>query len=117
MVMLKQKAYLFMLRFREAWIACLTCMVKGDFSTLTISHALTAAKTGSIAGVAFVLLSFVKNLKDNKWAIVWSVSVLTMVADYIVHPTHFGTELTEALTTGICAGIIAYFMMKYVDPK
>ncbi len=111
------KFKLFCMRFREAWLACMVCMVQGDLTVLTVNHALTASKTGSIAGAAFVLLSSFRDLHKNKWAVVWLISVLTMIADYIVHPTHFGPEIAEAVTTGLVSGLIAYFMMRYVDAK
>ena len=114
---IQMKFKLFCMRFREAWLACMICMVQGDLTVISVNHALTASKTGGIAGIAFVILSNFRNLHKNKWAVVWSISVLTMLADYMVHPTHFGPEMAEAVTTGLVSGLIAYFMMRYVDAK
>lgn len=112
---LRNKTKLFLKRFREAWTACLLCMVQGDLTVLTVSHALTASKTGTIAGLAFVILSFSKLLKDDKMTITITIGLLTVVADYLIHPTHFGPSLAEAVCTGVGAALIAYLMIKYVD--
>jgi len=115
--MLVNKSRLFLKRFREAWTSCLLFMVQGDVTALTVGHALTASKTGAIAGLAFVLLSFSKILKDDKMTITITIGVLTMMADYLIHPTHFGPELAEAVCTGVGAAVIAYLMIKYIDKK
>lgn len=115
--MLLDKSRLFLKRFREAWTSCLLFMVQGDVTALTVNHALTASKTGAIAGLAFVLLSFSKILKDDKMTITITIGVLTMMADYLIHPTHFGPELAEAVCTGVGAAVIAYLMIKYIDKK
>lgn len=111
------KAMLFIKRFREAWISCMLFMVQGNLTALTIGHALTAAKTGAIAGLAFVLLSFSKHLKDDKMTVTATIGVLTTIADYITHPTHFGENIAEAVCTGVGAAVIAYLMIKYVDKQ
>ena len=92
-------------------------MVQGDLTVISLSHAVTAAKTGSIAGLSFVALSFHKKLEGNIWLATWSIGVLTAAADYIVHPTHFGPELAEALCTGVAAGALGFCMMLWVDKK
>jgi len=108
---------IFLQRFREAWLACILCMVQGDLTVVSIGHALTAAKTGAIAGVAFVVCSFWTKVKDNLWVTTWLVGVLTALADYLVHPTHFGGDWTEAVVTGVAASSLCFFMVRYVDPK
>ena len=112
---LRNKTKLFLKRFREAWTSCLLFMVQGDLTAITISHALTASKTGIISGLAFVILSFSKLLKDDKMTITITIGLLTMVADYLIHPTHLGPSLAEAVCTGVGAALIAYLMIKYVD--
>lgn len=113
-VALYKKYILFLQRFKEAWLACLLCMVQGDLTVLTVNHAITAAKTGSIAGITFVALSFSKKLEGNIWLSTWTIGVLTAAADYFVHPTHFGPDLTEALVTGVAAGALGFCMMLWV---
>jgi Ca2+/Na+ antiporter len=114
---LKSKSKLFLKRFREAWTSCLLFMVQGDLTAITIGHVLTASKTVIIAGLAFVILSFSKILKDDKMTITITIGILTMIADYMIHPTHFGPSLAEAVCTGVGAAVIAYLMIKYVDKK
>ena len=77
-------------------------MVQGDVTALTISHAITASKTGALAGLGFVIAVYVcKN--ENKWVGVWLTGVATMLADLVIHPSHFGPSWAEATVTGIGA--------------
>ena len=92
-------------KFSQAWTACMLCMVQGDLTVLTLSHALTASKTGTLAGVAYVATSLLTKV-DNKWFAVWLTGVLTMLADIVVHPTHFGDNWMEAACTGLGAAIL-----------
>ena len=92
-------------KFSQAWTACLLCMVQGDLTVISLQHALTASKTGAIAGLAYVLTSYLTKV-DNKWFAVWLTGALTMLADIIVHPTHFGANWMEAACTGLGAAIL-----------
>ena len=89
-------------KFGQAWTACMVCMVQGDLTVLNINHALTASKTGALAGIGFVLAVYVFKNK-NKWAGVWLTGLATMLADLVIHPTHFGPWWAEAAATGIGA--------------
>ncbi len=92
-------------KFSQAWTACMLCMVQGDLTVLTLSHAMTAAKTGSLAGLAFVFTAYFTAI-NNKWFAAWLTGILTMVADIVVHPTHFGDNWMEAACTGLGAAIL-----------
>ena len=81
------------------------CMVQGDLTVLTFNHALTASKTGAIAGLAYVLTAYFTKI-DNKWFAVWLTGALTMLADIVAHPTHFGANWMEAACTGLGAAIL-----------
>lgn len=81
------------------------CMVQGDLTVISINHALTATKTGTLAGLAFVLTAYFATV-DNKWFAVWLTGILTMLADIISHPTHFGDNWVEAAVTGLGAAIL-----------
>lgn len=81
------------------------CMVQGDLTVLSLGHALTASKTGALAGLAYVLTSYFTKV-DNKWFAIWLTGVLTMVADIVAHPTHFGDNWVEAACTGLGAAIL-----------
>ena len=100
---------LFLRKFSEAWTSCALCMVQGDLSVFTIKHALIAGKTGLIAGLLVVLTSYVQRL-DNKWLLAWMTGVMTSIADFIIHPTHFGDRWVEAVVTGIGAGILSIIL-------
>ena len=92
-------------KFAEAWTACMISMVQGDVTVLTLSHAFTASKTGILTGVAMVVASFLP--WDNKWVGIFLTGIFTMIADIIVHPTHFGPEWLEAVCTGFGAMMLA----------
>ena len=101
-------------KFSEAWTACMFCMVQGDLSVLTINHALTASKTGTLAGIAFVITSSFAAI-NNKWANAWLTGVLTMAADIVAHPTHFGDQWVEAACTGLGAAMLCYLLERKVS--
>jgi len=102
--MLNHKINLGIHKFSLAWIACMICMIQGDLSVISLDHAITASKTGSLAAIAFVACSFLPFKSDL--AAYWLVGVLTALADFIVHPTHFGPEWAEAALTGAVAVFI-----------
>ena len=105
---LKKSAIQFTQKFSKAWTACAVAMVEGDLTVFTVSHAITAAKTGTMSGLAALALwLFFKS--DNKWFHVFTLGLATTVSDIMVHPTHFGEHaMTEAVVTGIGAGVLAY---------
>lgn len=113
--MIKEKTQLMLQKFVEAFTACALCMVQGDLSVFTLKHALTAAKTGGIAGFAFVIISC--TAIKNKLAPVWLTGVLTACADIMVHPTHFGPWYAEAITTGVVAAFLAFVFTKIGERK
>jgi hypothetical protein len=98
----------FVRRLTEAGPACLLTMVQGNVAAITPEHWLVALKTGGLAGLGAVLVSFIPNeeLRENKYLVAGIVGFCTAVADFIVHPTHFGGEHTEALVTGVAAGLL-----------
>ena len=108
--MLREKINILIEKFTEAWTACMICMVQGDLSVLTLSHAYTASHTGIIAGIALVAASFLPY--KNAWIGIFLTGVFTSIADIMVHPTHFGTEFTESIVTGIGAMGLAILFHK-----
>jgi hypothetical protein len=99
--MLREKINILIEKFTESWTACMVCMVQGDLSVLTLNHAYTASHTGVIAGIALVISSFLPY--KNAWIGIFLTGVFTSIADILVHPSHFGTEFTESIVTGIGA--------------
>ena len=84
------------------------CMVQGDLSVLSLYHAFTASKTGALTGLAYALVSFTGKDPKSTFLAAWLTGVLTMGADLLNHPTHFGPEWMEALCTGLGAAVLLY---------
>ena len=99
-------------KFLQAWSACMLCMVQGDLSVLSASHALTASKTGALAGAVYCVTALGGNQPRGSWYPVWLTGVVTMVADIAAHPTHFGSHWTEAFCTGAGAAGICFIWEK-----
>jgi hypothetical protein len=106
--MFKDKFEIFARRVSEATPSCLMMMVQGNVMSLTFSHWLKAMQVGVLTGAMAVLVSLSgrKELQENKFVIAGLTGFLTAVADFMTHPTHFGGPTTEAITTGIAAGLL-----------
>ena len=109
--MFREKLKLLAEKFGEAWTACMVCMVQGDLTVLTLNHAYTASETGIIAGTAIVISSYWDKV-NHKYGLIWMTGILTAMADFIVHPTHFGPDWAEAVITGIGSGLLAWVLEK-----
>ena len=95
-------------KFIQAWSACMICMVQGDLSVISWSHALTASKTGILTGLSFWLTTLGDGQPKGRWYPAWVTGVLTMVSDIVVHPTHFGDQWVEAACTGLGAAVLCF---------
>lgn len=84
------------------------CMTQGDLSVVTWDHAFTASKTGILTGFAYWLTIKGDGVPKSKYAASWLTGVLTMVADIVVHPSHFGEQWVEAFLTGAFAACLCY---------
>jgi len=93
-------------KFAQTWIACAMAMVQGDLSVFTVKHALIAAKTGILSALVILSIALIFG-RVNRWVMVWALGAATMVADLIIHPTHFGPIWMEALVTSIGAMLLA----------
>lgn len=105
---LRQKIRLFLTRLAQASTACLLVMVGGDITALSVSHWLIALKTGSVSAGLFVLLSLTPlgRFVTNGLATAILITLVTTLADYVVHPGHFSVQSLEAIVTGLGAGAI-----------
>jgi len=101
---------LFSEKFSEAWTSCMFFMVQGNVASLTIEHAFIASQTGALTGLALVVTSLF-HLEDNRVINAGMTGILTMIADMIVHPTHFGAFWTEAAMTGLGAYMLAFIYL------
>ena len=91
----------------ESTAACLLVMVQGNILVgLTGAHLFIAAQTGIAAGAFAFLVGWL--VQANKyWAMPLLLGVCTAVVDYYVHPGSFGSFATEAVVTGLVAGLIS----------
>jgi len=89
--------------------ACLMLMVQGNVLALALMHWMTALKTAGVVGVLLVALSFsakTKAISDNKYSMSGMVALVTTLVDFNMHPSNYSGETTEALMTGIAAGLL-----------
>ena len=112
---IKRAGQCFPERFTEAWLSCLLVMVQGDVLALTLKHSIVAAKTGLLAaiGSAFCVLVIGRPTQTQN-AI--AIGAFTAIADYIVHPTHFGPHWAEAVVTGVGASVLA-LLVDYIRKR
>ena len=110
---IKQKYLLWQRKFSEAWLSCVTCMVGGDFTVVSWKHALVASETGLWAGIGVVIASFHTKL-NNRWVVAWITGVMTTIADFVTHATHYGEHWHEAVLTGVGAGVLSLLLSIYL---
>ena len=114
--MLKEKWEIFYQKVGEVTPACLLMMVQGNVAAITIGHFIKAFTTGGTTALAMIALSFISTNKDfykNKYLLAGLTGFVTMVVDLMVHPSHFGGESTEAIATGLAAGVLCLIMSKF----
>jgi len=105
---------IFLKRLSESTTSCMVLMTQGNLTAITLGHWAKALQVGVIASIATVALVIYgnKNLSDNKFAMAGAIGFFTAVADMMTHPTHFGGPSTEAIVTGIGAGLLCLAMSK-----
>jgi len=105
---MKDKFKILWRRIVEATSSCLIMMTQGNVLAITIGHWLTALKTGFLTGIMAVAVAIFGNQKmqDNKFVVAGITGFLTAIADLVIHPSHFGGANTEAIVTGIGAGLL-----------
>lgn len=105
--MIKQKFDIFWKRIVEATSSCLLMMTQGNLFAITFKHWMVGLKTGFLTGLMAVAVSIFGNpeYQNNKYVVSGIVGFLTAISDLIVHPSHFGGVYTEAIVTGIGAGL------------
>jgi hypothetical protein len=106
--MTKEKLEIFIRRLSEATPSCLMMMVQGNALAITLAHWMKALQVGFLTGLLAVFISFSdrKELQDNKYVIAGLTGFLTTISDFVLHPSHFGGVSTEAVVTGIAAGLL-----------
>jgi hypothetical protein len=101
-------------RLGESASSCALIMTQGDVSGLSLAHWSVALQTGLIATLATlaVVIYGKSEWLENKYAMAGAIGFFTAVADMFVHPSGFGGASTEAIVTGIGAGILCLLMSK-----
>jgi hypothetical protein len=105
---------IFLKRLSESTTSCMVMMTQGNLLAITVYHWQKALQVGLIASVATlaVVIYGNKDWADNKFAMAGIIGFFTAVADMMTHPTHFGGPSTEAIVTGIGAGLLCLTMCK-----
>lgn len=105
---------IFIKRLSESTTSCIVMMTQGNLLAITLGHWGKALQVGVIAAVATlaVVIYGNKDWADNKFAMAGIIGFFTAVADMLTHPTHFGGPSTEAIVTGIGAGLLCLAMSK-----
>ena len=112
----KTKFKIFYQKITEVTPSCLLLMVQGDLAALTLTHWIKALSTGGLTGLGMVLLSFIKSNKqfyENEYLLASLTSLVTMVVDYQMHPSHYTGNYTEAIMTGLASGSLSIVMSKF----
>ena len=89
----------------EAGGVCLLLMVQGNLLALTPEHFALASKTGLLAILPAVAVSFSPYARHliNRWTSSAFLGLCTFLADAAAHPSHYPGKFTEATLTGIGA--------------
>lgn len=91
-------------------------MVQGNLLAVSPSHILIAAKTAIGAMIVYGIASFwVKTMSPLSESAL--LATTTSLVDLGVHPTHIGEWWTEAVATGIAAGLLNYTVTYFLSAK
>lgn len=103
-------------KLSAVWLSCLTMMVQGNLLAISPDHILTAAKTAIGAMIVYGIASFwVKTMNPLSESAL--LATATSLVDLGIHPTHFGEWWTEAVATGIAAGLLNYIATYFLSAK
>lgn len=91
-------------------------MVQGNILALSMGHLIIATQTGIIAGLLAFVVTVIARF-NNPWMIALVLGVSTTIVDYMVHPGSFGGVATEAIVTGLGAGLLSYLVTIYLRSR
>ena len=93
----------------EAGAVCLVLMVQGHLLEITLAHFAIASKTGLLAVVPALWLTFTRyaHVFLSKWTASALLGFCTFGADALIHTSHYPGAYTEALLTGIGAFVFS----------
>ena len=104
---MNKKAAPFIEYFSESTVACFVTMAQGNLLAMTVSHLVIASQTGVIAAAIASAGILLTNTR-KRWLISAVLGMTTAIVDFYVHPGMFGSAATEAIVTGLAAGILSY---------
>lgn len=90
----------------ESGAACLLTMVQGNVLALGLGHWIVASQTGLAAGFVATIALWASRA-TGRWIVAGILGVSTGVVDYFVHEGGFGSAATEAIVTGVGAGLLS----------
>jgi hypothetical protein len=105
----RYRAVLFGHKAVEAAAVCMILMVQGDLAAITMTHLAIATKTGVLAVIPALIVTFTTYVRHfvNRWTTSAFFGVCTFAADALVHQSHYPGELTEAALTGLGAFVFS----------
>ena len=105
----KFRAKLFVQRFWQPTSACIACMPGSIANVSSLVHWEIALRTGLVTGVLVLVLSFTPlvHIFRNRYGNALAVGGLTALGDAYSHANHYGIGYTEAIVTGVIAGLLA----------
>jgi hypothetical protein len=82
-------------------------MTRGDITAISLEHWKIALLTGGLSGFLGVVFSIGPLLRLYGHALFFALITFlgTVLSDWVIHPSHFGGEWTEALVTGSVAAL------------
>ena len=100
----------------EASAVCIVLMVQGNLAAVTLTHLATASKTGLLAILPIVCVTFSRYAGHlvNRWTSSAFLGVCTFVADALIHPSHYPGQYTEAVLSA--AGAFAFSLALSCTP-
>ena len=98
----------------EVGAVCLLLMVQGHVLDLTAAHVAIAAKTGVLAMIPPLALTFTRYVRHlaNRWTSSFVIGACGFAADALVHGSHYPGAYTEAALTG-AGTIVASILVSY----
>jgi hypothetical protein len=106
-------------RLSESTTSCMVMMTQGNLLAMTLGHWGKALQVGLIASVATVIVVIYgnKDWSNNKFAMAGAIGFFTAIADMMSHHSGFGGASTEAIVTGIGAGLLCLAMSNVWSKK
>jgi 4-amino-4-deoxy-L-arabinose transferase-like glycosyltransferase len=100
----------------ESATACLITMVQGNVLALGVGHWIIASQTGLAAGF-FATIALYASKGRGRWVVAGVLAVCTAGFDFLMHDSGFGSAVTEAIVTGVGAGLLSLAVSTWKDRR